>query len=44
MSVGFEWANKAILNVSKHRVSFDEATSVFDDPLAAIFEDFGSLG
>lgn len=40
MSVGFEWdANKATLNVSKHRVSFDEATTVFDDPLAAIFDD-----
>ena len=40
MSVGFEWdANKARLNLSKHRVSFDEATTVFDDPLAVIFDD-----
>ena len=40
MSVGFEWdASKATLNLSKHRVSFDEATTVFDDPLAVIFDD-----
>ena len=32
MSVGFEWdASKGTLNLSKHRVSFDEATTVFDD-------------
>ena len=40
MSVGFEWdASKGTLNLSKHRVSFDEATTVFDDPLAVIFDD-----
>ncbi|MGH9873721.1 MAG: BrnT family toxin [Pyrinomonadaceae bacterium] len=40
MSVGFEWdARKATLNLGKHRVSFDEATTVFDDPLAVIFDD-----
>jgi uncharacterized DUF497 family protein len=40
MSVGFEWdASKATLNLSKHRVSFDEATTVFDDLLAVIFDD-----
>jgi uncharacterized DUF497 family protein len=40
MSVGFEWdVSKATLNLSKHRVSFDEATTVFDDPLAVIFDD-----
>jgi uncharacterized DUF497 family protein len=40
MSVRFEWdASKARLNHSKHEVSFDEATTVFDDPLARIFDD-----
>ena len=40
MSVRFEWdASKATLNLSKHEVSFDEATTVFDDPLARIFDD-----
>jgi uncharacterized DUF497 family protein len=40
MSVGFEWdANKAALNLKKHAVSFDEGTTVFDDPLAVIFAD-----
>ena len=40
MSVRFEWnGNKAKLNLSKHGVSFDEATTVFDDPLAVIFDD-----
>lgn len=40
MSVRFEWdANKATLNLSRHEVSFDEATTVFDDPLARIFDD-----
>ena len=40
MSVRFEWnARKATINLSKHEVSFDEATTVFDDPLARIFDD-----
>ena len=40
MSVGFEWdGRKATLNVNKHRVSFDEASTVFNDPLAIIFDD-----
>ena len=40
MSVRFEWnVNKAKLNLSKHGVGFDEATTVFDDPLAVIFDD-----
>ena len=40
MSVGFEWdASKAKLNLSKHHLSFVEATTVFDDPLAVIFDD-----
>ncbi len=30
---------KARRNLQKHGISFQEATSVFDDPLALIFED-----
>ena len=40
MSVQFEWDwNKAALNLRKHRVSFDEASTAFNDPLACIFDD-----
>jgi uncharacterized DUF497 family protein len=40
MSVYFEWdRRKAAINLRKHRVSFDEASTVFDDPLAFIFDD-----
>lgn len=40
MSVRFEWDDdKAKANVKKHKVSFDEASSVFADPLAKIFDD-----
>jgi uncharacterized protein len=36
----FEWdPGKAKLNNKKHRVSFEEAVTVFYDPLAATFED-----
>ncbi len=36
----FEWDSiKATSNVKKHRVSFDEAVTVFYDPLAATFRD-----
>lgn len=36
----FEWNSaKAAANVKKHRVSFDEAVTVFYDPLAATFGD-----
>ena len=36
----FEWdPKKAATNLKKHRVSFDEATTVFNDPLAFIFDD-----
>ena len=36
----FEWdQDKATSNLKKHGVSFDEASSVFADPLAAIFDD-----
>jgi uncharacterized protein len=40
MSLKFEWDKaKAAANLKKHRVSFDEARTVFDDPLAFIFDD-----
>jgi uncharacterized protein len=36
----FEWdADKAAVNLTKHGVSFDEAVTVFYDPLAASFPD-----
>ncbi|MEA2164776.1 MAG: uncharacterized protein QOK37_2903 [Thermoanaerobaculia bacterium] len=38
--VGFDWDDdKAAANLAKHDVSFEEATSVFDDPLARIHDD-----
>jgi uncharacterized DUF497 family protein len=40
MAVTFEWDDdKARTNLKKHRVSFDEASTVFRDPLAKIFSD-----
>ncbi|MGB3760885.1 MAG: BrnT family toxin, partial [Rivularia sp. (in: cyanobacteria)] len=36
----FEWdENKAARNLSKHGISFDEAKTVFDDPLYIDFYD-----
>ena len=36
----FEWnTEKAKVNLRKHQVSFDEAETVFDDPLFVIFAD-----
>jgi uncharacterized DUF497 family protein len=36
----FEWdTNKAAKNIKKHQVSFDEAATVFDDPLFITFVD-----
>jgi hypothetical protein len=36
--LSFEWdPTKAELNKQKHGVSFEEAQTVFDDPLAVIF-------
>ncbi len=36
----FEWdPKKAASNLSKHRVAFEEALTVFADPLARIFDD-----
>ena len=40
MDLQFEWdEQKAKLNLSKHVISFEEATFVFSDPLAYIFDD-----
>jgi uncharacterized DUF497 family protein len=40
MPLVFEWdARKAKGNQRKHGISFDEACTVFDDPLARIFSD-----
>lgn len=40
MRLRFEWdARKALTNLVKHGVSFEEATTVFIDPLARIFDD-----
>lgn len=42
MTKRFEWdIIKAVLNVHKHRVAFDEARTVFTDPLAGIGPDPG---
>ena len=36
----FQWdSKKATANVQKHGISFDEAVTVFKDPLALIFDD-----
>ena len=40
MSLQFEWdENKARSNARKHGLTFEEASSAFADPLAAIFGD-----
>ena len=40
MGLRFEWdKRKAASNQRKHHVSFDEASTVFLDPLARIFDD-----
>jgi uncharacterized protein len=40
MTTRFEWdEDKAASNLDKHGVSFDEASTVFDDPSAKIFDD-----
>ena len=40
MGLQFEWDSaKAGRNLRKHQVAFDEAATVFADPLAAIFDD-----
>jgi len=38
--VRFEWnAKKAAANIAKHKVSFDEASTIFGDPLAVTIDD-----
>jgi len=40
MPLGFEWdANKAKTNLAKHGVSFEEAATVFGDPLSLTIPD-----
>jgi uncharacterized protein len=40
MNLRFEWdARKALTNRMKHGISFEEAMTVFKDPLARIFDD-----
>lgn len=40
VGVGFEWqASKGEANFRKHGVGFEEALTVFADPLARIFDD-----
>jgi uncharacterized protein len=40
MNLAFEWDDKkAASNVLKHSISFEEAQSVFNNPLALIFDD-----
>lgn len=40
MGLHFEWdRRKAVANLRRHGVSFDEASTVCHDPLARIFED-----
>ncbi|MBK9940592.1 MAG: BrnT family toxin [Kouleothrix sp.] len=40
METHFEWDDqKATSNATKHGVSFEEASTVFRNPLAAIFDD-----
>lgn len=40
MALEFEWdSEKAKANLTKHQVAFEEALTVFADPLARIFDD-----
>ncbi len=40
MSLHFEWDDrKAGFNIKKHGIDFETATTVFQDPLAYIFDD-----
>jgi uncharacterized DUF497 family protein len=43
--VRFEWdREKAATNLAKHKISFDEASTVFGDPLAVTIDDPDSSG
>lgn len=40
LSMKFEWdQSKAASNLKKHGVSFEEAKTVFDNPISVIFDD-----
>jgi len=40
LALEFEWdAEKAAANLAKHKVSFEEAATVFGDPLGGIVTD-----
>jgi uncharacterized DUF497 family protein len=40
LELAFEWdKQKAKINQRKHNISFEEASTVFDDPLAVNFDD-----
>ena len=40
MGISFEWSStKAIANVEKHGVSFEEASTIFRDPLSLTIDD-----
>ncbi|MDW8326212.1 MAG: BrnT family toxin [Anaerolineales bacterium] len=40
MKLVFEWdAKKAKVNLKKHRISFEEAKTIFNDPLLVTFPD-----
>jgi uncharacterized DUF497 family protein len=40
MALNFEWdANKAKSNIGKHRISFEEASTVFGDPRSLTIPD-----
>jgi len=40
MALRFEWdSKKALANKRKHRVTFEEASSIFDDPLSITIHD-----
>ena len=45
MSLEYAWDDdKAANNIVKHHVTFDDASSVFADPLAVIFDDEAHSG
>jgi len=45
MTTGFEWDDaKAKRNLRKHGVSFEDAVTVFDDPMAVTRDDPDHLG
>jgi len=40
MNLQFEWdKHKAVSNLKKHKISFQESSTIFSDPLAYIFDD-----